>query len=114
MTPSRFHLHSVSVVPTYGAVPTRCYVVIRKVPDGYSAPSVTISNVLGSIPDPMNVLARAIIPVTGTGLLPIKLQPLNSTMVLQPNDTIIAQVVSDTSSASQRIDIFGEYSLTAV
>ncbi len=111
-TPTRFRLGPVRIYVTPGAAASRVYIVVRKVPEGYSAPTMTISSSVGSITDPMNVFGYAIID-GNNATIPTSLTMIKSTLTIQPGDTVVVQAVSDISSAGQKVDVIGSFFLSA-
>ncbi len=84
----------------------KIYFVIRKVPEGYSPPSVVVSTSITTFADPQNVLAYGIAPANLTDQFELTI--LKSTVNMTTGDSIYIQATSDTSSTGQ------SYSATVV
>ncbi len=110
-TPTIFRFGRTELTVIAGAATARVFVVVRRVPEGYSFPAMTIASGVSSLTDPSNVIAYGYIQSTNT--MPTYLTSLNTVLKLQPGDTIGVQAVSDTTSAGQRVDLLGSFHLSA-
>ncbi len=97
-----------------GTANNAIYVILRKVPQGYSNPTVAIADGNTTFVDVPNVLAYGSVYVyasTNDTMTRIDLRPLNRNMKVLAGDTIVLQVVSDTASTGQTYDCMLEYSI---
>jgi glycerol uptake facilitator-like aquaporin len=109
-----FNLRNVRVNVTYGSTVTRVYFVVRRVPEGYAAPALTISSSVNSFTDPDNVLAYAVLNVSGTGYsLEGDLNICKTNVVMFSGDIIYIQATSDTSSTGQTFSALAQYAVDA-
>jgi hypothetical protein len=109
-----FKLRSATVSVTPGNTNARVLFVIRRVPFGYTSPSITVTTGLSSIPG-ADVMGYALInSLTGaTAPQEVKMTIVRSTMRVEPDDTIELQVVSNTSSTSQSAFAMISFSVSA-
>ncbi len=108
----QFTLRSCDVTITAGNTSARVYAIVRKVPSGYTAPSITVSNAISTFADVPNVLAYGIINVYASDPDPmnrISLNLLRNSCSMISGDSVIIQVVSDTSSVNQAWSSLAEY-----
>jgi hypothetical protein len=111
--PTMFHLRSSDVTVQAGNANTRVFAVIRRVPSGYSAPSITITNGINVIIDMPDVLAYGLSNITtGATDNTLRLHLLKPNMRLYPGDNVTLQVVSNGASTSQTYSSLTEYALS--
>ena len=96
-----FNLRSASLTVAYGSVGTRVYFVVRRVPEGYANPTITVITAISTFVDPANILAYGVINVTGNNDTEIELIKSRSSMTMYTGDRITLQAVSDTTSTNQ-------------
>ncbi len=112
--PSRFRLRSCEVVISPGSGNNKVFAVVRRVPSGYSAPSITITNGIGSLVDCPDVLAYGLVNVfasTTDTMERINLKLLRPNMVVYPGDVIYLQVVPNANSTGQVYNALAEYDI---
>ncbi len=101
--PFTFNLASakISIPPTSGATTTPVWFIIRKVPQGYTAPAMSIASGNVSFADMENVLAYGFYQFQSANTVPLVayLRILKSSARLQLNDTVVMQVTPGISSA---------------
>ncbi len=111
---TQFTLHTSEVAVTTGATTARVYAVIRKVPDGYANPSITVSDSINVFQDSPNVLAYGYVQVyaaSSDAMNKFKLRMRQRSITMHPGDKIVIQLVSDTSSVGQAINSLTEFSV---
>ncbi len=109
----RFHLGSIQCEVTDGATGHRLYAVVRRVPAGYSAPSITVSTGVTTFADIANVMAYGIYTTTDVRE-EVQWRWLRRNVIVQPGDTIITQYAIDISSAGSAVSTLVEYNITAL
>ncbi len=112
---STFHLRSARVTIVPGATSTRVLAIIRKVPQGYSFPTITVATGISTFIDFDNILAYGVISVTGTigdPMARIDLRTLKRSIKINPGDTVGLQVVTNVSSANQTFLSECEYNIS--
>ena len=97
----RINVRSCEIVVSNGGTAARVYAVLRRVPQGYSSPSIAISTSTTTFVDPTNVMAYAIVNVNGVDDASVNLSPLRRSLVFNSGDKLVLQAVSDTSSTNQ-------------
>ncbi len=109
--PVRFTLGPVRVAMKYGSTETTVFAVVRKLPQGYSNPSIAIVDGNTSFVDVPNILAYGVIRVGSTDTMNrLDLRRLRNTVTLNRGDAIILQVVSNVSSTGQAYSALIEFS----
>ncbi len=111
-----FRLNSAKLTIFAGGTTNRIYVVVRKVPQGYTAPSISITNAVTTFADVSNVLAYGVITVGGGTQDPMNrltLTMLKPRSIVLPGDSIVLQAVSDTTSSSQTFSLLAEYNVNS-
>ena len=112
--PSRFNYHTCRVSVKAGGSNAVVYAILRKVPQGYSSPGVTIADSNTTFVDPPNILAYGARYIYAASTDPwnvIDLRPLNRSLQVNAGDSIVLQVVSDTASTGQSYDCILEYDI---
>ncbi len=112
LTRFRYHLGTVDVTVTDGGTSCRIYGIIRKVPAGYSNPAITISSTISAFADVDNVLAYSIYTGSAANADPwdrMIWRYLKRDVNLISGDSIVLQLVTDTTSASQAFSALVEY-----
>jgi hypothetical protein len=97
-----------------GGSNTVVYAILRKVPQGYSSPAVAVTDGNTTFMDVPNVLAYGSVYVyqsTTDTMARIDMRPLNRSLKVLAGETILLQVVTDTSSTGQSYDCMLEYSV---
>ncbi len=98
---------------TPGSAAARVFLVVRRVPSGYTAPAITVGTGLTAIIDQPDVLAWGLASVPAASLtgseLNIPLRALKPTMPMYEGDTLVIQAVSDASSTNQAVSGFMEF-----
>ncbi len=114
---ARYRGVQVSVTPGTGTA-TFCLFVIRRVPQGYTAPAITVAAGTSAVVDDSNVMAYGMINInltsaTATGFVPdpITLIPLRRTLKMYPGDVLTLQGVSNAASTGQTFSAFGDIGL---
>ncbi len=111
--PTSFRLRSATITIGGGATANRVLAIIRRVPNGYSFPTVTVATGLTTFQDFSNILAYGFV-TTGAIVDPdsrIDMRLLKSNITVYPGDTIAMQTVSNISSVGQTYSAMLEYSL---
>jgi hypothetical protein len=111
---TQFTLRSAEIVVKAGSSTNRVFAIIRKVPDGYANPAITVTDAITVFKDMPNVLAYGLVQVyasTTDAMNRIALRVLKRTMLVHPGDSIVVQIVSDTSSAGQTISGMIEFAV---
>ncbi len=107
-----FQVRSAKFVANAGATASQVFIVLRRVPEGYAAPtSITPADGIGSFIDEADILGYAYIffEPTDTTTFMVPLKMMRSTMTMYPGDTIVIQGVSTTSSASLVVNGIVDY-----
>ncbi len=110
----KYNLHTIDVTVADGSTNCRIYGIVRKVPAGYSAPAIAISNSVATFADVDNVLAYSIYNGSASIVDPwdrLIWRYLKRSTTVISGDSIIIQMVTDTSSASQAFSALAEYSV---
>jgi hypothetical protein len=111
--PNVFHYRSGNFCTLYGTVATTCVYLLRKVPNGYAVPSISLSTGVNNFVDVDNIIGYCIVhATTSTGPEPVPLQVLKRSIKVNPGDSIILQAVSNATSASQVGFGMLQYSIT--
>ena len=92
----------------------RALAVLRKVPNGYSFPAITVTSGLTTFGDFPNVLGYGLVNVGVQGTLPdpmtrIDMEFLKTSIVVAPGDTIALQVVINTATTTNTYSAELEY-----
>ncbi len=112
--PSTYSLRTASVFITGGLTANKVLAIIRKVPNGYSNPAITVANGLGVFVDYPNILAYGMVNVAASSadpMLRIDLTKVRNLTRVVPGDKIILQVVPNASSTNQIYNAMIEYSV---
>jgi hypothetical protein len=91
----------------------RAYAIVRKLPNGYSAPSITVSSAVTTFADVDNVLAYGLYYGADTRDS-IQWRWLKRTTDLIPGDSLILQLVGDSASTNRAASTVIEYDVTAM
>ncbi len=85
-----------------GGTATAVYAILRRVPQGYSAPAITPATGTTSFVDEANVLAYGYIQWVPSPLsnMSVALRPVFPRQTLFAGDTLVYQIVAGTTSAS--------------
>ena len=113
--PVVFHPGPCRITIGTGNTTNTVFAVLRKVPEGYTAPSITIGDGNTTFKDVPDVLMYGIVRVyggTSDVMQRIDLRMLRSSIPLARGDSIVLQVVSNTSSVNQVFGALVEYSTT--
>ncbi len=109
----RFTLNKMTMNVNYGSVASaKVFVVVRRVPSGYSAPAITISTGNLSIIDFPDVLAYGFLD--GQDTVPYRLEMSRPSVIVHPGDSVIIQCVSNVASTGQTVSAFGRYTLSTM
>ncbi len=113
--PSRFRLKSGTVQVSGGATANSVLAVIRRVPAGYTAPGITVTNGIGSLIDAPDILAYGLVHAFSANdpMMRIDLNMLRRTFVVYPGDLICLQVVANANSTNQIYNALIEYDVSA-
>ena len=96
----------------YGSAETTVFVVMRKLPEGYTAPAITPTDGNTTFNDVPNVIGYGLIRVGGTDTMNrIDLRRLRSSVKLAQGDSVILQVVSNAASTNQAYSALIEYNI---
>ncbi len=110
--PVRFTLGPTRVGFTYGSTATLVLAIVRKVPQGYTAPTITPASGNTVFNDVPNILGYGYIRVTGNDVMSrIDLRYLTKSVSLMRGDAIVLQVVSNAASAGQKYHALVEYDI---
>ncbi len=110
--PMRVVWKDLRVTVTYGSATTRVFAILRRLPQGYTAPAITIATGNVAFVDQPDVLGYGMIQVSGNDTMNrIDLRKLKGSVILHSGDALLLQVVSDTASANQKYSVISEYSL---
>ncbi len=105
-TLTTFRVRSMQIAATGGASDALLYFVLRKVPSGYTAPSVTISTSGSVFVDMPNVLAVGFINFK-TGLVDNTFEPvweyIRPQITCFEADTIVLQATTNTTSSGLKV-----------
>ncbi len=113
LTRYRIRFGNIVCTVTDGGTANRLYAVIRRVPAGYTAPSITISNAVSTFADVSNVLAYGLYSTTDSRDT-IQWRWLKKSSIVNTGDSIIVQYVIDTSSTGQSVSCLVEYNVAAL
>ncbi len=95
----------------YGNADTAVFAILRRIPQGYSAPTITLVDGNTSFIDIDNILAYGVVRVSGSDTMArIDMRHLRRTVRLERGDKITLQVVSNAASAGQTYSALLEYS----
>ncbi len=109
--PMRFHFRNCVLNVTQGATATaKVFVLIRRVPSGYTPPAITITTGNLSFIDMPDILAYGFIE--GFDNVPAKLEILRRTVVCHPGDAVYLQAVSNAASVGQSVSTITGYGLS--
>ncbi len=90
-----------------GAAAARVWFVVRRVPQGYAPPAVTIATGLTAWADQPDVLAYGTIQVLAASSLQlpseVRLTKLRAQTVMYQGDILVVQMVTDTNSTGQNV-----------
>ncbi len=110
--PVRFTLGPTRINVKYGSTETNVLAIVRKVPQGYSNPTIAPTDGNTTFVDTPNILGYGIIRVGGNDTMNrIDLRFLNKSVMLARGDSIVLQVVSNISSTNQAYSALAEYSV---
>ena len=112
--PSRFVYHTCRVSVKAGSANAVIYAILRKVPQGYSTPAVTITDGNTTFVDTPNILAygaKYIYAATNDTMSFVDLRSLQGSLQVRAGEAVVLQIVTDTSSAGQSIDCILEYEI---
>ncbi len=111
--PVRFTLRSCTINMQRGTAEfAKVFAIVRRVPSGYSFPSITIATGNSSFIDIPDVLAYGFLDESDT--VPYKLDKLRSSIVLHPGDTLAIQFVSNLNSAGLKVDAITAFTVCPV
>jgi hypothetical protein len=113
--PVVFHIGPTRIQVKPGGSANTIYAVIRKVPQGYSAPGITVTTGNTTFADMQNVLAYGVVRVEAASSDPmnrIDLRILRRSVSLARGDSVYLQVVPNISSSGQTYSSLIEYSTT--
>jgi translation initiation factor IF-1 len=91
------------------------FAVLRKVPQGYTAPNITVVGGNTTFVDVMNVLAYGMVRVqaaSGDPMNRIDMRILRKSIPMARGDSVILQVVPNANSSGQQFSALFEYSTT--
>jgi hypothetical protein len=109
-----YNLRTIDVTVKDGNTACTVYGIVRKLPAGYTAPSIVISDAVTTFADVDNVLAYSIYNGSQSTLDPwdrLIWRYLRKTFTVNSGDSIILQMVTDTSSATQTFSVLAEYNV---
>ncbi len=110
--PTTFSLGPVRVSAKYGSAETTVFCVVRKLPEGYTAPAITPTDGNTTFVDMPNVLAYGMIRVGSTDTMNrIDLRKLRTSVMLAQGDSVILQVVTNAASTNQAYSALAEYNI---
>ncbi len=108
--PSRMYLSMRSLILNWrgGATDCRYYVILRRVPSGYTAPSFVVSTGLTAIADQPDVLAvgTGLYELANTTRLYTRISWIKKNTVLFEGDSLVLQMVINANSSG--LAAFGE------
>ncbi len=107
-----FDLHSLQCVVTDGATACRTFACVRRVPAGYTSPSMTVSSSVTTFADVDNILCYGIYTTVDVRE-EIHFRWLRRRIRLYPGDSIVIQFVIDVSSASHAVSTLAEYNVSS-
>ncbi len=105
-------LRSSEICVFAGNATNRVFAIIRKVPDGYANPSITVTDAITVFQDMPNVMAYGFIQIyasSNDAMNRFDLRVLKRTMLMHPGDKLVIQLVSDTASTGQNISSLTEF-----
>ncbi len=109
--PVMFHLGPTRVSIKYGSTESTVLAIVRKVPQGYTAPAVTVATGNTTFADIPNVLAYGLVRVNaGDTMNRIDLRKLRQAVRLDRGDSIVLQTVSNINSTGQVYSALIEFS----
>ncbi len=108
-TPQLFQLRGTTLTVTNSTNVSPIWVIIRRVPEGYSAPSWTPSGGTSSVVDEGNVLAFGSVVGTSSQSTLFTIRTRKSNTILLQGDTVILQMVCSSSATGQAVDAMMEY-----
>ncbi len=106
-----FDLRTIQCVVTDGATACRTYACVRRVPAGYSSPSMTVASQVTTFADVPNVLAYGVYS-TSDVREEIHWRWLKRSITIYPGDLIVLQLVVDVSSAGHAVSTLAEYNVS--
>ncbi len=110
--PVRFTLGPTRVSVKYGSTETTVFAIVRKVPQGYTTPTIAPTDGNTSFVDTPNVLGYGVIRVGDNDTMNrIDLRFLAKSVMLARGDSIVLQVVSNVSSTNQAYSALSEYTV---
>ncbi len=116
--PYSFRLKECHVQVLSGATAAMNLFCIRRVPQGYSNPSITVATGTSTLIDTANVIAYGMIlanaVASSTSEQEVELTILKPTITLFEGDTVIIQAVPNSSSTGQTYSVFGAYSIATL
>jgi hypothetical protein len=95
-----------------GGTDNTIFAVLRKVPQGYSAPAITPTDGNTAFADVMNVLAYGVVRVAAGSSDPlnrIDMRRLRKSVSLARGDSIVLQIVPNVNSTNQTASTLFEY-----
>jgi hypothetical protein len=107
----RYHLRSCNIALSPGATNSRVYVIVRKVPAGYTAPAITVTDSVNTFADRPNILAYTIIESTNT-LPSVPLRMLFPNVSVMSGESVILQAVSDANNTNLAMNALIEYDIS--
>jgi hypothetical protein len=114
-TPQLITFRPISMSVNGGAAAADLWFVVRRVPQGYAAPSVSTGTSITQFIDTPNVLGYAFCKtVANTSTqnpFEFNITWLKRSMKCNEGDVVIMQAVSDTASAAQSYNAIGAYTL---
>ncbi len=110
--PVRFRLGPTRVSFTYGSAASLVLAIVRKVPEGYTAPAITPATGNTVFNDVPNILGYGYIRVNGNDVMNrIDMRYLTRSVTLMRGDAIVLQVVSNIASTGQKYHALVEYDI---
>ncbi len=99
---------SLQISANAGASQSRVYYVLRRVPDGYTPPTITLTSGTTAIVDDADVIGYGILNQNATNTNPtyqpvLRMSRRKNGAVLFNGDTLVLQAVADVSSTGQAI-----------
>ncbi len=112
MPVSTFTLKTTRISITAGASTNTVLAVVRRVPSGYTEPTITVATGLTDFWDVPNILAYGMVQVFANSVDPmtrIDLEFIKRTIPVYAGDRIVIQAVCNASSSGQKINVLAEY-----
>ncbi len=107
--PCRIHLRKSIINVINGATASRTFVVIRRVPNGYSNPTISITTGNTSLIDFPDIMAYGFLDNGDS--VPFVLDIPRPTMVFHPGDSLVLQAVTDVTSSGQTLSAMTHYAI---